>query len=164
MSIMMYHTRTPFGLNSWDSTSDRQNLDLATDAKAVECLDEIDKKIVDMLLHRCDEIFGKALTREQIVDRMKPSVTQKGDYPSYVRTKCNTAGSRQVRTWDLENQPCGMLSDLRGCTLTASIHAKSLWFMGSAFGVVFECTDLQVEQNVAVCPFGRSDSASLSPP
>ena len=164
IQVQLVGVRTPFGTNSWEP-SDRQNLEYSLDTTTAAAVALLDEWVVQTVVQRSEQLFGKPLTQEQVMDKMKCSVTQakKGDFKPTLRSKINLAGTKIVRVWTLDGNPRGMPEDLRTCQITANLHIRSLWFMGPSFGITFETSDLQVCEEAAMCPFPRSPFSDSGP-
>jgi hypothetical protein len=162
--VQLSNVRTPFGTNSFEP-SDRQNLDYSLDSSVTAAVARLDDWVVAAVVQRSEQLFGKILSKEQVLDKFKPSVTlpKKGDFPPTLRSKVNVTGTKVVRVWGLDGKPRSMPEDLRQCSITCKLHVRSLWFMGPQFGLTMETLDLQVEEDSVSCPFLRSTFGESGP-
>ena len=147
--------RTPFGPGTFDKTvySTRQSLQLSCGSEMEEYFEEFDAWSVEYLAENAERIFKKPMTRDQIVDGFKPTLTRKGSYPALLRTKINVEGVRPCRYWDENGAPREAPQDWRAVELVPSLVLRHVWKMGKDMGWVIECTDLQVFESKATCPF-----------
>jgi len=148
--------RSPYGLSSWEPGANRVNLDLSiTDANLADHISQIDSFILSLILENTPKFLGKEISPLLADEMFKKSLTHNNkDYPPTLRTKVTVGeGSKQVRVWDEEKRRRTIPDDARNCDLEPVIIIKSVWQMGSAFGLVWECTDLLIRQEAEECPF-----------
>ena len=66
----------------------------------------------------------------------------------------NLAAPAQTKIWDGEKQPRDAPASWRNASVRPRLVLRGLYFMGSSFGPVVECTDLQIlEEAASSCPF-----------
>ena len=83
--------RAPFGPSRFDKTqtTGRQSLEFRCNPEILESLARFDEWAVAYLTEHSERIFKKPLTKEQVVDMYRSSVSQKGENPALLRTKIN---------------------------------------------------------------------------
>ncbi len=136
-----------------DPAATRVNLCLSTTEPVEETLHELDRRVVELLAADSAKYFGVALTSEQILQRMQPSirVSEKG-YKS-CRMKMNVSGRGRVAIYDMNRQPCEAPESWAGSTCTARVLVKSVWLMAKEWGVLYEAQAVQLDVQPAECPF-----------
>ena len=149
------HVRTPFGASSWEPGASRQNIDVSLQAEAVDALDALDRQLIDLAAGRSEEFFKKSLSRDQVQEMYKSSVThpKKGDYAPTCRLKFNATGGGAMRVWGEDKCSRSLPEDLRTCDLTLEVQVRSIWFMSGQWGTTFEVQDMMVLEREQSCPF-----------
>ena len=120
-----------------------------------EELGQIDKWILDTVSADPVKFFGKAKSRESLVETYTPCIKQTEKYGSQFKCKLNLPGSYQgVRVWDLEKLPRAPPDAWAGCLVTPRVRLRHLYFMANQWGPVIDVTDLKVLSEPATeCPF-----------
>ena len=94
--------------------------------------------------------FGKALSLDQVRDKLVPCFKTADKYEPLLRTKISL---KYVRWWDERKQRRDAPEEWRGITCEADVLVKSLWFMGGQFGVSLEIQDGMLQGASTACPF-----------
>ena len=106
------------------------------------------------MVERSVEFFGRAMSEDELKDWYKPITRKVEEYPRHLRVKVNTQGSYRTRYWGSDKQPAQPPEIHAGLSFNARIVFRGVWIGEDAFGVVCDCTDLQVADGAAVaCPF-----------
>ena len=115
--------------------------------------DCLDAWAVETAFLQSERLFGKALTREQIVDRYTGIVKKDGKYPSYLKCKLGTDRNAPV-FWDGERQQRPAPEDFTSCSMLCRIRLVGFWFQNCSFGLMVQLSDAQVvEEQQKACPF-----------
>ena len=138
-----------------DNDATRVNIVFKVNLVHEEELGQIDKWILDTVSADPARFFGKAKTRESLVETYTPCVKQTEKYGSQFKCKLNLPGSYQgVRVWDLEKLPRAPPDTWAGCVVTPLVRFRHLYFMANQWGPVIDVTDLKIHSEAAsVCPF-----------
>ena len=138
-----------------DEEATRVNIVFKVSLVHEEELGAIDKWILDTVCADPVRFFGKAKTRESIVETYTPCIKQTEKYGSQFKCKVNLPGSYQgVRVWDLEKLPRAAPDAWAGCVVTPRVRFRHLYFMANQWGPVIDVTDLKVLPEPATeCPF-----------
>ena len=113
----------------------------------------------DYFICHSERIFKKQLTMEEINSGYHACVTQRGTYEPTFRTKINLH-EKGVTFWDPASQMRGPPDSWVGVSAIPLLHVSHLWIMGREFGVVLNCTDLQLyDAQPRACPFVRTRSS-----
>ena len=129
---------SPFGISSFGPEETiRKSLELRCSLELETFLQRLDAWVRAYLQDNAERLFkGKAI-------EYRDCLQLKGEYPSPVRCKLNTAGTMSFRCWGLDKQRIDMPEDLRApAALVPIAQAKSLWIMHNEVGITLECTDL----------------------
>ena len=98
--------------------------------------------------------FGRAVAEETLQDWYKPITRKQDDYPRNLRVKINKQGLYRTRYWSADKQPLDVLDTHAGLYFNARVVFRGVWIGEDAFGLVADCTDLQlVEESAPLCPF-----------
>ena len=100
-----------------------------------------------------EQLFGKALTKEQAAERYTPLLKESEKYAATFRLKMNVAGKGAVRLWTPSGQRREPPERWTMCSARPMILFKGLWVMGRDFGILAETTDVQLEERGMLCPF-----------
>jgi hypothetical protein len=148
--------RSPFGFSSWDEGSNRKNLDFSIVDEALRnSIVNIDQWVMQTVMRDSPKYLGKQLSAQLIEEMYKPSLThsKEGQYPPTLRTKVTVGeGHKQLRCWGSDKQRRDLPSDARACELVPMVTLRSLWQMGSSFGLLWETEDLQIFEEPQTCP------------
>ena len=148
-----------FGPGNFDKTpAVRQNLDFRCTPELLEYFTALDTWMKDYLICHSERIFKKQLTIEEVNSGYHACVTQRGTYEPTIRTKVNLH-EKGVTFWDAEGNMRSPPDSWIGVSAIPRLHVSHLWIMGREFGVVLNCTDLQVyDAEPRMCPFARTCS------
>ena len=148
--------KAPFGSSAYnDPTAVRRNVCFRCDQDLEEKIKRVDTYMSGYLKTHAERLFkNKAMT-------YKPILLTKDDYPSLIRCKINTSGSKACRFWTHQFARCEMPDDLRLCGLVPRVDFKSLWIMGSDAGISLEVSDLLCDQIEETCPFNNDTKNSF---
>ena len=103
---------------------------------------------------RSQEIFGRSLSEEELAEMYKPLTRKSGEYPRNLRAKLNTAGVYAARYWASDKTRLDAPETLADIHLNVRVALRAVWIGDDAWGVVADCTDLQLaEQSPEECPF-----------
>ena len=115
---------------------------------------EMEEALINEAASKSQKLFGEKLTEEQLQERYKPIGKKVGEYPRQLRTKLNTDGFYACRYWDHERKRAEAPEDHTGHVFNAVIKLRGLWVSSEAWGLVCDCTDLQLLETAQVeCPF-----------
>ena len=99
------------------------------------------------------QLFGTKYSEDDLRTRYKSITKKTGDYPMQLRAKVNTDGFYSCRYWDKDRQRLEPPDTHAGLNCTVAIRLRGLWVSPDTFGLVADCTDLQIIDEVAACPF-----------
>ena len=106
------------------------------------------------MVARSQELFGRPLSEEEVGEMYKPITKKSGDYPRNLRAKLNTAGLYAARYWAADRTRLDVPETLADTHLNVRVALRAIWIGDDAWGVVADCTDLQLaEQSPEECPF-----------
>ena len=105
------------------------------------------------VLLQSEQLFGKALTLQQITQCYQSSLKTSDNYPPNLRIKIALTGANATRYWNSAGQKTNAPDTWLGNTIRPRIRIKALRFMAKQFGIVMELTDAQILQVEAKCPF-----------
>ena len=99
--------------------------------------------------------FGKAKTREQLVEIYTPCLKKSEKWGSQFKTKMNLPGSAgAVRVWGADRQARSPPEAWTNCRVEARVRFKHLYFFGNQFGPVIDLVDARiVAEPHNECPF-----------
>ena len=145
---------SPFEPSSFVEESNRKTLTLRVNKEWDSALDCFEACILHEAASRSDELFGRSLEAEEVRAMYKPISKKTGDYPRNLRVKLNTAGPYAARYWAADKTRLDPPATLAGVALNVRVSLRSLWIGDDAWGVVADCTHLQLaEQGSEECPF-----------
>ena len=114
----------------------------------------VESELVKEVATKSQTLFGEKLNEEQLLERYKPIARKVGEYPRQLRAKLNTDGFYACRYWDSERKRAEPPEDHTGLAFNAVIKLRALWVSSEAWGLVCDCTDLQLLEAAQVeCPF-----------
>ena len=103
-----------------------------------------------------ERIFKRQLTMDDIESGYHSVVSQRGTYDPTFRTKINLH-EKGVTFWDPDGNIRGPPDNWIGISAIPRIHVSHLYLMGRDFGVIFNCTDLQIfDAQPRECPIART--------
>ena len=142
----------PSAYNQPDAT--RVNLCLSVTPAVVYCLQDFDSWCVTTLAAQSSKLLGSQLSVEEVRHRFQPTLrTHEASGSQSLRLKMNTAGRAAVRIWSPLGVQVAAPQSRTQCSAQCRIRLKGFWLMAKEIGVVAECTDVQLDQAAAECPF-----------
>ena len=99
------------------------------------------------------ELFGKAMTAEQVAERYTPILRVSDKYAATFRLKINLAGRGAARLWDDDGNRREAPEAWTECAARPLIVVRGLWLMGRDFGLLAEASDVQLLEQPLACPF-----------
>lgn len=141
-----------------DGNPDRRGLTLKiTDEKVIETLKKLDDTIIDEAMKRSKEWFkGKELTREAVLARYKPLLTEYEDHHA-IKIKVKVGQSKVKTSMHLQDgdyirkHGATELDLTSGAKVVPVVSAYALWFMagGATFGLSLQAEQLIVTPQTA---------------
>ncbi len=145
---------SPFEPSSFVEESTRKTLTLRLNKEWDAAFDCFEACLLYEVATRSDEFFGRALGEEEAQEMYKPISKKTGEYPRNLRVKLNTAGFYAARYWAADRTRLDPPETLAGVSLNVRVVLRALWIGDDAWGVVADCTDLQLAiQPIEECPF-----------
>ena len=62
-------------------------------------------------------------------------------------------GPNKLRVWTKDKELREMPEDFRNCKVTPEVAVNSIWLMNGQAGLLFECSDVIVEEQDITCPW-----------
>ena len=147
--------RCPFNYGTFDGAEQtRVNLTFEAPPDLVAWIHDFEERVVQQVAGRSEHYLKQELPFVEVKNRFSSSVKE-GTVPA-ARVKLNVSGPRAVRVWDKGNTKITLPSDMRGLLACPLVAAKHLWFNAGRWGVVWELTDLRVEEAELSCPWGKA--------
>ena len=114
----------------------------------------LDAWAVDYATTESMRLFGRSLTRDQVVDRYNGALKISTDKPSYLKFKLGV-DRNAPNYWTNAKEKRETPEDFPRCLLQCRLRILGVWFMGNSFGITLQLADAQVisEQACASCPF-----------
>ena len=157
VEVDLMNVYSPFAPSSLVEESTRLTLTLRLPSEWDSVFDCFEAALCDEMLQsgRVVDLFGRDdVSAEDLEAWYKPITKKVGDYPRTLRVKCNTQGPYRTRYWGADKQALDRPSEHIGKLFNARVVLRGVWVGENAFGLVADCTDLQlVEEFQAVCPF-----------
>ena len=156
LAVTINRVYSPFEPSSFVEGGTRLTLTVGLPKEWDASFDCFEACLIHEVAERSDEFFGRPVAEEEVQAMYKPISKKTGDFPRTLRTKLNMAGTYRVRYWSTNKEAMDAPSPQShaGMTYNARVALRGLWFGEHAWGVVAECTDLQLtEEAVSVCPF-----------
>ncbi len=145
---------SPFEPSSFVEESSRKTITLRLNKEWDAALDCFEACILHEATSRSAEFFGRSLGEEEVCEMYKPMTKKTGDYPRNLRAKLNTAGAYAARYWAADKTRLDPPKTLAGAFLNVHVSLRAIWIGDDAWGVVADCTDLQLAEQAPVdCPF-----------
>ena len=138
---------------SGDQATGRFSLCLRGDDAVINEATALDEWAISYATAHSERLFGKTLSRDQIIDRYSGVVKKSTTYPSYVKIKIGT-DRNAPNYWGCEKERREEPMDFTLCQLHCRVKLVSFWFMNSSFGLTCQLVDAQVlEESRVACPF-----------
>ena len=142
----------PSAYNQPDAT--RVNLCLSVTPALVASLQEFDEWVVTTLAAQSSKLLGSQLSVEEVRHRYQKTLrTHEASGSQSLRLKLNLSGRAAVRVWNPMGAQTSAPPCWAQCSAKVRIRLKGLWVMGKDYGVVAECSDVQLDPPMAECPF-----------
>ena len=142
-----------FEPSSFDGEGSRLNLVLHLVPEQETEMRTLDDWCLATVAKQSEQLFGKALTPEQLTPCYQPCVKTSEKYPPNLRVKLNLDGNRATRFWDSNKQRTAAPGSWLDAAIRPIIRIKAVWFMAKQFGIVMELTDALITDVVPTCPF-----------
>ena len=114
--------------------------------------EEIDDWAISYCTLHSDRLFGKVLTRDQVLDRYNSVVKRSDKYPPFLKLKISDRG--EPNYWDANRQSRPAPENWQACQILCRARILGFWFMGTSFGLSVQLTDAQILSESSVsCPF-----------
>ena len=154
LSVTINNAHSPFEPSSLSEGSTRLTLTLRLPKEWDASFDCFEACLIHEVAERSEEFFGRAIAAEEVQAMYKPISKKTGEYPRTLRAKLNTAGPYRVRYWSANREAVDTPQSHAGANCNARVALRGLWLGEDAWGVVAECIDLQLTEEVAAaCPF-----------
>ena len=142
----------PSAYNQPDAT--RVNLCLSVSPSVVSCLQDFDEWCVSTLAAQSSKLLGSQLSAEEVRHRFQPTLrVHEASGSQSLRLKMNLSGRAAVRIWSPLGVQVSAPQSWLQCSAQCRIRLKGFWLMAKEIGVIAECTDVQLDQAAAECPF-----------
>ena len=141
-----------------DRDATRVNLVLQPTAEQEADLRSLDEWCLATVAKQSEQLFGKALTVEQLAPCYQPCLKTSEKYPPNLRVKVNLSGTNATRYWNAVGRKTIAPDTWVGNAIKPRIRIKALWFMAKQFGIVMELTDAQILEAEVKCPSRSSDT------
>ena len=113
-------------------------------------LRELDVWAIEWAHANTQALWGKALSVDQIADRLVPSCKTHEKYDPLLKTKINP---KYTRWWNSQNQRRDAPEDWRGVICEPVVQVKGILLMGPQFGVSLKIQDAKLQDGSSACPF-----------
>ena len=123
---------------------------LRAPSEVQQTLQELDQWAIAWALTHTQTLWGKALSADQIVDRLVPCFKAHEKRDPLLKTKINP---KYVRWWNSAKQRRDAPDDWRGVICEPEVLIKGIWLMGPQFGVSLEIQDAKLQDGSSACPF-----------
>ena len=142
----------PSAFNDPDAT--RVNLCLSVTPAVAASLAELDEWCVNTLAAESSRLLGSQLTVQEVRNRFQPTLrTHEASGSQSLRLKMNLSGRAAVRIWTPVGTQTAAPPSWSNSSAKFRIRLKGFWLMAKEFGLVAECTDVQLDTAQAECPF-----------
>ncbi len=132
----------------------RVNLVMKVSEEVICTLTALDHYLMGLLSVNSAKVFGKDMTIDEVKARFSPSIkTSEKGYSSTFKCKIMLEGKGAVKCWDMEKQKRDAPEDWTLCRVRPKITVKNLWLMSREVGILFECSDVQIDESPVACPF-----------
>ena len=136
---------TPFEPGNFDKKySARQNLVFCCSPEMEDYFKGLDSWAIDYITEHSERLLKKTLTREQVLEGYTPAISQRGKYPTQLKTKINMEGTNACKYWTSKGTKRGPPDSWRATECIPSLAIRYLWQMNGKFGWVVDVTDILV--------------------
>ena len=143
------YMRVPFEPSTFDKnpTADRLNLVLeVSDPDFEASLRGFDAWMVKYLTKNCERIFKRPMTKAQVEAGYSSCLSpSRKDFPPTLKTKIDVKGVKPIMCWDTVGSSRELPVSWRSVLVRPRLHFSHLWLMGTQFGVVVRCTDVELQ-------------------
>ncbi len=145
---------SPFEPSAFHEGSSRKTLTLRLSKEWDAAFDCLEACLLHEVATSTYEFFGRPLGEEEVREMYKPITKKKGDYARLLRAKLNTNGPYAARYWAMDKTRLDAPETLADIHLNVRVALRAIWIGDDAWGVVADCTDLQlVGLSSEECPF-----------
>ncbi len=145
---------SPFEPSAYVEGATRKTLTLRLSKEWDAAFDCLEACLLHEVTTRSQELFGRALSEEEVAEMYKPLTKKSGEYPRNLRAKLNTTGVYAARYWASDKTRLDAPETLADIHLNVRVALRAIWIGDDAWGVVADCTDLQlVGLSSEECPF-----------
>ena len=159
VKVKLDETYAPFGAGNFNPEEKvRLNLDISCTESHLAFCRKIDQWVLGQLGKDTKTYFKKQLNEAELKQAYRPCATpheKNGvQYPPTIRLKIMTSGPNMLRVWTKDKELRELPEDFRNCKIIAAqITVKSIWLMNSQAGILFECSDIILQEEIISCPF-----------
>ena len=115
--------------------------------------EEIDEWAVTYCTLHSERLFGKVLTRDQVLDRYNAIVKKSEKYPPFLKLKISPDRGAP-NFWDAKKQSRQAPENWPACQMLCRARILGFWFMGTSFGLSVQLVDSQIlDESSVACPF-----------
>ena len=144
--------RCPFNYGTFDGAEQtRVNLTFEAPPDLVAWIHDFEERVIQQVAVRSEHYLKQEFPFDEVKSRFTSTIKE-GAMP-LARVKLNTTGPRAVRVWNAKNEKVELPSDMRGMTACPLADAKHLWVNAGRWGIIWELTDLRVEEAEVSCPW-----------
>ncbi len=145
---------SPFEPSAYVEGATRKTLTLRLSKEWDAAFDCFEACLLYEVAARSQEIFGRSLSEEELAEMYKPLTRKSGEYPRNLRAKLNTTGVYAARYWASDKTRLDAPETLADTPVNVRVALRAVWIGDDAWGVVADCTDLQlVGLSSEECPF-----------
>ncbi len=154
IALSIHKAFSPFEPSAYAEGGTRKTLTLRLDKEWDAAFDCFEACLLHEVTTRSEEFFGRAVLPLEVREMYKPIAKKSGDYPRNLRAKLNTTGPYAARYWASDKTRLDAPETLADIHLNVRVALRAIWIGDDAWGVVADCTDLQLaEQSPEECPF-----------
>ena len=152
ISVVVQDAFVPFEPSNFKEDSTRQNLVLSLSEPYDSAFDCFEAALVHVVTQRRLAFFGET-EENDIIDTYKAITRKQGEYPRGLRVKMSTSGLYSTRFWDEQKMRIDPPEKFVGARVKARVLLRAIWIGEDTWGIVADCTDLQVKPCDVLCPF-----------
>ena len=158
IALTIQDAYSPFEPSAFIEGSPRKTLALNLTAEWDDALECFEACLLHEVAAKSLQIFGRTLGQAEVQQMYKPLSRKVGEYPRNLRVKLNTAGFYAATFWAPDKtrliHRLETPESLAGRTLNVRVALRAIWIGDDAWGVVADCTDVQLTPMAPeVCPF-----------
>ena len=153
-SVTLPGVLSPFNPSSPIEDATRLTLTLRLPSGWDSVFDCFENRLLQEMVEKSSDFFGRAMSEEELAEWYKPITKKVEEYPRNLRVKMNTQGQYRTRYWGADKQSMQPPETHEGLSFNARVVFRGVWIGEDAFGIVCDCTDLQLADGAAAaCPF-----------